>query len=423
MATVFFGPWYGELGWELHTWQAYCRAEAKKFDKVYVSSFASMEPLYWDFANEFIPHRHPSRALDWRDISAIDYDMPDGIDVHIKPHKQYRVQDQNFIQFGDEPIHVFACLVHARNIRKGSGKNYPQVLWEELVESLPGRVASVGTDSDLHVKGTEDLRGIPLNALMNYMAGSQLVVGQSSGVMHLAALCGTSLVVWGDARTYFGETLEQRYKETWNPLGARVIYVFDDAWQPPPQEVVKAVRAVLPDPDPALAVPEVGVKRQEVPIKAFEVGGKIIPVGALPNPALAGRKIELGDGRIVEIPHDGVEIDGKAILRVPAGAGAGEKDVTIRVSDTLATAIDTATAVDRWFLLVSYPDPNDPKGDRLLHCWQTHDYPREELIGMLEHIKTDVAAKEANPPEVRQRATEPVKVLPAIKAEGDFTWR
>jgi len=270
MANAFFGPWYGELGWELMTWQAYCRAEAKKYDKVYVSSFASMEPLYWDFADEFIPHRHPTRALDWRDISSIDYDMPEGIDVHIEPHKQYKVPSQDFIQFGDEPMRAFACLIHARNISKGSSKNYPQELWEELAAKLPGRVASVGTASDLCIQGTEDLRGIPLNALANYMAGSLVVIGQSSGVMHLATLCGTSLVVWGDEKTYFGETLEKRYKETWNPLGAQVEFIFDDKWQPPPQEVLRVVHDILPD--PALAAQEVkveGVKRREVPIKRF----------------------------------------------------------------------------------------------------------------------------------------------------------
>ena len=70
----FFGPWYGEFGWELLTWQAFCRKKAKEFDHVYVSSFPGMEALYKDFAR-FIPHRHATRALDWRDISNIDYDI------------------------------------------------------------------------------------------------------------------------------------------------------------------------------------------------------------------------------------------------------------------------------------------------------------------------------------------------------------
>jgi hypothetical protein len=421
MANAFFGPWYGELGWELLTWQAFCRAEAKKYDKVYVSSFSSMEPLYWDFADEFIPHRHPSGALDWRDISGIDYDMPEGIDVHIEPHKQYKVPNQDFIQFGDEPMRAFVCLIHARNLSKGSSKNYPQGLWEELVAKLPGRVASVGTANDLCVKGTEDLRGIPINALANYMAGSLVVIGQSSGVMHLAALCGTSLVVWGDGRTYFGETLEQRYKETWNPLDAQVEFIFDDKWQPDPQEVLGAVRGLTQTP----AVPEIpveGIKRREVPIKAFEVGGKTIPIELLLDPALAGQKIDVGGGNIIEVPSRVVEVDGKAVLRVPESSEAKEKDVTIRVDSEMAAAMEAAKDSGRWFLAVSYPDPHSSKDD-LLHCWQTHNYPREELVRTLEHLKTDVAAKETNPPDVRQRAEETVRVVHPDETKGNFTWK
>ena len=44
---------------------------------------------------------------------------------------------------------------------------------------------------------------------MDIIAGAKVVVGVSSGIMHLAMACGTPVVVWGDSRTYFGEILEK----------------------------------------------------------------------------------------------------------------------------------------------------------------------------------------------------------------------
>jgi len=46
----------------------------------------------------------------------------------------------------------------------------------------------------------------------------RLVVGQSTGTMHLASLCGVPHVVWGSDR------IGIRYKKTWNPFHTPVIY-------------------------------------------------------------------------------------------------------------------------------------------------------------------------------------------------------
>jgi hypothetical protein len=96
--------------------------------------------------------------------------------------------------------------------------------------------------NDLLIEGTEDKRGIPLQELMDLMASVHVIVGQSSGVMHLATLCGLRQVVWAeDNKTYFNEKLEKRYKETWNPLGTPVSWVQSDNWCPEPGDVIRAV--------------------------------------------------------------------------------------------------------------------------------------------------------------------------------------
>lgn len=242
MRVAYFGPWIGEFGWELMAWQAYCRQESRNYDKSYACSFPGMEPLYEDFA-EFIAHDEIDRALDWRDISKVDYQVPDDVTDHIKPVKTYRLGGE-FIKFGSKVGKGYDVLIHARGISRGSSKNYPVEYWEQIIDHFD-EVVCIGSERDQRIKGARDLRGIPLQGLMDIIFCSKLVVGQSSGVMHLASLCGTPHIVWGDSRTYFNETLEKRYKETWNPLNTPVEFIFDDTWRPDPELVIDAIERRL----------------------------------------------------------------------------------------------------------------------------------------------------------------------------------
>jgi hypothetical protein len=203
------------------TWQARCRWIAQDYERVVVTSFPGMSALYTDFA-EFRSHDHPGRALSW-------------------PGKQYRNPTQKWVKFG-EPHHVKDILIHARGIRRSNTKNYRY--WHEL--KLDAGYIGLNTcdDNADHCSG-DDFRNIPLKLLLNIIAGARVVIGQSSGIMHLAQLCGTPIVVWGDDRTYFGETLEKRYKETWNPLKTEVHWVHCDDWQPKPDDVLREVRDVV----------------------------------------------------------------------------------------------------------------------------------------------------------------------------------
>lgn len=247
--VAFFGPWIGELGWEALTWQAWCRREAKKYDKVYACSFPGTRFFYEDFA-EFVSHSYTLREL-WGptkreiDFSGVKYTIPKDVDVQIWPIFNLSPGGDH-IKFGGSPNKQFSCLVHARAIAThGQGfKNYPKELWQRIAEGLPKDIASIGTSVDLHVEGTVDLRGTPLDEVVNYLAGCKLIVGGSSGPMHLACLCGTPIVVWGP-RLASGGSLEERYKQVWNPFKTRVEYICDDSWKPNPEEVLKRVGSVL----------------------------------------------------------------------------------------------------------------------------------------------------------------------------------
>jgi len=244
---AFAQPFIGEFGWEIITWAPYLRKLSNDYMHMIVSSFPGMEALYTGFhcPVEFVPHRHPGRALDWRDISTVDYDKPDlsaytaPVDI-IEPLKSYRLQGE-YIRYGTpKKDKRFNILFHARNIQKARGKNWPASKWQMLADQF-FNTASIGTKDDMHIPGTEDMRGIPLQALMDLIAGAQVVVGQSSGVMHLASMCGTRHVVWADQKTYFWETLDKRYKETWNPLGTEVDWIDTENWNPSPKEVAAAI--------------------------------------------------------------------------------------------------------------------------------------------------------------------------------------
>ncbi len=231
MATkdlIEFAPWYGELGWEVMTWAPMCRITAQYFNKSSITSFADSEALYTDFATEFIDHGQKRRSLNY--------------------HKNYRAKGL-YHRYGHSERAAYHCdiLLHARGIRRKANINYQN--WSELIELLkayPWSIGWIGTADDQSM-GTcgLDLRGQSMAMLMDIMAASKVVIGVSSGIMHLSAACGTNLIVWGDRRTYFGETLEKRYKHTWNPFSIRVGWIDADDWQPQPQRILKEIERIL----------------------------------------------------------------------------------------------------------------------------------------------------------------------------------
>jgi len=387
MNVAYFGPWYGEFGWELLTWQAYCRYKSRGYDKSYVSSFPGMEMLYDDFA-EFIPHTIPKRALDWRSLKGIVYNIPGDATVQVPPHKKYRVEEQEFIPFGKDPISKFDWLIHPRNVTKGSNKNYPKSLWDVLVSKLPGIGATIGTQEDLHIDGTEDLRGISLVELVNYMTGSSVVIGQSSGVMHLAALCKVPTVVWGDQKTYFGETLEKRYKDTWNPFKSKVVFIFEDFWRPTPDVITASVLDLLKTPN-KIVIPELREDEEDVNIP------KEIPIIKVPDTLTEGRE---PDELIVPLTGPGyppIKIADGKVVHTPKPFLPPTEEITLTVTSDMAKMLKNAITSNKWFLTVSYL-AKQGELSKLWHCWEDHGLPDSDVIPSLEHLKVDVAEKVLN---------------------------
>lgn len=239
---AFAGPWIGEFGWEIMTWVPYLRKLSREYDKMYISTFPGMEALYTGFhcEVEFRPHSHPGRTDDWEGrLPSVSLDM--GLrTMPIVPIKEYRI-DGEYVRYGSPVVKDVGVLFHARGIEKGAKKNWPRVKWEKLAEQFPGAI-SVGSAGDQHVTGS-GMVNPELDRLMDTIASAAVVIGGSSGVMHLALMCGTPIVTWGDCNN-FGDTLKNRYMETWNPFGTPVTWV-GDTWDPEPEEVMEAIRPTV----------------------------------------------------------------------------------------------------------------------------------------------------------------------------------
>jgi ADP-heptose:LPS heptosyltransferase len=230
--------WFGEFGWEVMSWAPWCRARSREAGGAVITSFGASRALYADFATQFRDHGGTQRSLDYPKGYALYRSDGPGFE-----HVRYGNPDDG------EPFDV---LIHARGIQRKSAINYCR--WCEVLAALQGlKVGFIGTSADLfeRVTGHEsratcrDLRGLSLDRLMATIAASDMVVGCSSGTMHLASACGCDLVAWGDTKTRYGETLERRYKETWNPHRVRVEWLDADDWQPNPARVVQAIEHLL----------------------------------------------------------------------------------------------------------------------------------------------------------------------------------
>lgn len=257
--VLFAGPWVGEFGWELMNWQAYLRALRPRYDKIMVSARVSSQALYADFCDEFIPHEivgrsnsHVAFELQNPDELSRIYSLVPPDAHHLIPQRYIPESVQRFIQFGQPspekyPVDV---LIHARGRAHETGRNWPQEKWDQLAQALRAdgiRVGSVGiSSSTMMIPHVTDFRDIPLKDTFDVMASARLMLGPSSGPLHLASLCGLPHLVWTDQRTYgMGKTSREKYGDWWNPLRTPVRVIDEFEFNPPVELILKAAKMML----------------------------------------------------------------------------------------------------------------------------------------------------------------------------------
>jgi len=261
MKTLFAGPWVGEFGWELFCWQGVLRryVEKNNFKKVIVSGREINKFLYEDFCDEYIPYSPSGYQPDsFFNRSKIEnYPMPEKGSVYIPPnhcltHYTPSIEqdrsvwnprlEQSFIKYG-KPTKEKYILIHARHTDKvGTDiRNWDYTKFKEIIDSFDEyKFASIGLKAaSEHIEGTVDLRDTPLSELCDYMSSADLIIGPSSGPMHLASLCGLKHIAWGvENNTY-------RYKKDWNPHGTEMEYITSPSWNPEVNEVKKRMEILL----------------------------------------------------------------------------------------------------------------------------------------------------------------------------------
>ena len=254
--NILIGPFLGEFGWEVMVWQGAVRyyLQDRLFDKIVVGCRKGNEALY-ELATDFI---YPEKISLNTQAMCVDGRIPKFSEKTIKEFSPCIVRNVKEIpqlqlhrKFGEYDTNLkYDILIHARDSHKYSTakRNWLKDNWDMYVSEFKGlRIGSIGTETEsLHLEGVEDLRGYPLSILFNILASSSVLVGPSSGAMHLGSLCCIPLVVWANkAITHIGCTTRKRYEKDWNPFESKVTVIDKYGWNPPVEDIISATKEYL----------------------------------------------------------------------------------------------------------------------------------------------------------------------------------
>jgi ADP-heptose:LPS heptosyltransferase len=256
--TILIGPWFGELGWELFCWQGYARKIAEEYSRVIVISRSGHNFLYKDFANEFIGIDLPLNASS---DSWMCNNLPSTFIINILSSIKYNVNipatnigfilniegiaqtsksfiEQKFVKFQSNTLDKnFDIILHPRNKNVGNDRNWNKGNWQNLVDLLSEnyKIAIIGNHEAFSLNNVDDYRNISIEDTVSLMNRCRLVVGQSSGPLHLASLSGTPHLVWST------DYNRKRYTEYWNPFKTPVYFYSDMGWNPSVDFIYKKI--------------------------------------------------------------------------------------------------------------------------------------------------------------------------------------
>lgn len=255
MKTLVAGAWLGELGWEVSTWIPAIRRHSRKFDKTVIVCRKGHDDLY-EFADQVFYYDKKGLPDRWL-LNGKKVKMPNAIkraypDAKIVEPTRKVCMDwkREYFKYGEKQDDcAYDFVIHARACTKYNQRswNWPKPRYRKVLEALKlQRVCCIGTEAH-HIEGTEDKRNIPLKEVCDILASSKVCVGTSSGIMHLASMCGCPHVVftWDKWQKSINGTNKDRYIKIWNPLHTKVKVLQGKIWHPPVEKVVKAVEKFL----------------------------------------------------------------------------------------------------------------------------------------------------------------------------------
>jgi hypothetical protein len=137
---------------------------------------------------------------------------------------------------------------HFRAVQKAgydTAKNYAPKLASDLVQAFARDGLSMlcigHPDYSLCPEGAEDRRSIDLQQTIAAINTARLVVGENSGPMHLANLCGKATVLFAQDQWRIDYSLR------WNPFRTPQYVAANDTVQPAPERLLAATKDALAD--------------------------------------------------------------------------------------------------------------------------------------------------------------------------------
>jgi hypothetical protein len=248
-----FGPFWGEFGWEVAQWAPYVNYRAQETDRIlcmpgHADLYAFDGPI-----SQSSPR--PSGAVpdmlgcsgERKSIGILHRVRPESLKVKL-------VNGVPCIDAEIKPVPLYpACaaprrfvVLHCRAINKCAERNLMPARWDRIAANLienGAEVAVIGSELDycpqLNDQGY-DLRGASLDDTISFLRTARVVVGASSGPMHLAQACEAPVVVWsGNAQKD-----RPRYKAVWNHFDSPTTFVAS-TWQPGVNKVLQAIEDSL----------------------------------------------------------------------------------------------------------------------------------------------------------------------------------
>jgi len=261
--TLLAGPDYAlEFGWLLMAWVPYVRFMAAKYDRVVVVCSPGNEYLYQDFTSKFVPYNKNGARDRWL-MDGKKAKMPAeiwcnflGSDVIVPGRQNCMGHQKKYVKYGGcYEEFAYKIVVHARaiDVRDSADRNWQPGKYQLLLEMLRKKmlidVCSIGTKKGAyHIPGTHDMRGIPLEKCCDILASSGLLIGPSSGPMHLGELCGIPRIVWTidkELKILGYKTNKWRYKKQWRPFNTAVKIIEGPTWRPAVKTVYRKVLKAL----------------------------------------------------------------------------------------------------------------------------------------------------------------------------------
>lgn len=254
------GPWVGEFGWELFCWQGYVRNIAKNFDDIIILGRNGHQLLYADFMTKYVNFNAPAEKANmfWGQINESilrNWVTKFNPTKHLRPFNigfsltqnhyssSATFKEQLYYKYSSDTINeMYDVILHPRNKLVGDNRNWVKEKWQELVYLLSDSgftVAIIGTDEAYELEDVDDYRDVAIEDTVALFSRCKLVVGTSSGPLHLASLCGTPHLVWSE------EFNRIRYEKAWNPFNTQVYFYSDDDWNPSVNKIYKKIENIL----------------------------------------------------------------------------------------------------------------------------------------------------------------------------------